>query len=123
MIYEAKGTLNKKFDTQHISDNFKKREFVLDITDNQYTEYVKFQLMQDRCDLIDSINEGAEVAIKFVLKGKPYESKKTGETLYFTNLNVLAVQADSASSSDHYDSEPQNESFDQSNDDQDDLPF
>ena len=123
MIYEAKGTLNKKFDIQHISDNFKKREFVLEITDNQYKEYVKFQLMQDRCDLIDNINEGAEVAIKFVLKGKPYESKKTGETLYFTNLNVLAVQADSSATSDHYDSEPQNESFDQSNDDQDYLPF
>jgi hypothetical protein len=45
---KLEGKLIKIFETNQISEKFKKREFVIE-TDEQYPQTVKFQLVQDSC--------------------------------------------------------------------------
>lgn len=93
MSFEVQGKLHEKFDTQQINDSFKKREFVLEIEDGNYTQHVKFQLTQDRCDLLNDFNKGESIQVSFSLAGRPYTNKE-GNTVYFTNLNAWRVVKD-----------------------------
>lgn len=83
-------------DTQVISDRFSKREFVLEVEDGAYKQYIKFQLTQDRCDLMDKYEKGEEVKVSFNLRGRPYQ--KGAETIYFTNLEAWRVAKGAGSS-------------------------
>ena len=96
MSYEIKGKIHKIFDTQQVTDSFKKREFVIEAQDGNYAQFVKLQLTQDRCDLMDAHNEGQEVNVFFNITGKEY--MKNGEAIYFTNLNAWRITAESPQS-------------------------
>jgi len=110
---EIQGKLHEKFEEVQITDSFKKREFVLikeeNVNGKIYTDYIKFQLTQDRCGLIDSVNIGDEVDVKFNLKGRKYE--KDGNTMYFNSEDAWKIEKVSR----------QNEN--QNNESSDDLPF
>lgn len=95
MSYEMKGKLVEKFDTVQVSDRFKKREFVLEKREagaggREFVDTVKFQLVQDRCDLIDPYNNGEELNVHFNLKGNKWE--RDGKVNYFTNLDVWRIE-------------------------------
>ena len=91
MLYEATGKIHEIFETQQKTDNFKLREFVLEIEDGQYTQQIKFQLTQDRCSLLDKFSNGDEVKVAFSLRGRAYTNKE-GKTMYFTNLNAVKLE-------------------------------
>ncbi|MDH3652272.1 MAG: DUF3127 domain-containing protein, partial [Saprospiraceae bacterium] len=61
-------------------------EFVLEINTNNYMQYIKFQLTQDRCGLLDPYNEGVTVKVHFDLRGREWNGK------YFTNLNAWKLE-------------------------------
>ena len=90
MSFDIVGNLDKIFDTQVISDKFKKREFVLEIKDGNFTQFIKFQLTQNRCELLNDFSTGQSVQVSFSITGRPYENKN-GETLYFNNLNAWRI--------------------------------
>ncbi|MEN7551199.1 DUF3127 domain-containing protein [Rapidithrix thailandica] len=90
MSFELQGKLERIYDTHSVTDRFKKREFVVMIQDGMYPEYIKLQLTQDRCELLDDCGEGDEVKVFFNLKGRPYD--KGGETIYFTNLDAWKIE-------------------------------
>jgi hypothetical protein len=94
MAFEATGKLHEKFAEQQISDRFKKREFVLEIEDGAYPQHIKFQLTQDRCDLIEPYQIGQDVKVSFNLKGKPYQNRN-GETVYYTNIEAWRIEGGS----------------------------
>ncbi len=85
MSYEAKGTLHKKYETEKKTETFQAREFVLKVEEGNYAQFVKFQLVQDRCAIIDDMNEGEELLVTFDLRGREWNGK------YFTNLNAWKV--------------------------------
>jgi len=58
MGYKAEGKVEKIFDTEQKSATFQAREFVIQVEDGQYPQMVKFQLVQDKCSLIDDYSEG-----------------------------------------------------------------
>jgi hypothetical protein len=87
MSFEIEGKLFKKFDAEKKSDTFQTREFVLLVEQGQYPQHVKFQLVQDRCEIIDGIEEGAEIKVYFDLRGREWQGK------YFTNLQSWRVEA------------------------------
>lgn len=89
MAFEVKGKLEVIYDTQQVTDRFKKREFVLEVQNGMYPEHVKFQLTQDRCGLLDPFSTGDEINVSFNLKGRPYT--KDGKTTYFTNLEAWRI--------------------------------
>jgi len=88
------GTLHLVYDTDNVSDKFRKREFIVkvdkDVNGVIYSDYAKFQAINGKCDMLDGIQEGSEVEVKFNLSGKPWE--KDGVTKFFTNLNAWSVK-------------------------------
>ena len=91
MAFEVKGKVEVIYQTQQVTDRFKKREFVLEVQNGMYPEYVKFQLTQDRCGLLDPFSVGDEINVSFNLKGRPYT--KDGKTTYFTNLEAWRIDS------------------------------
>jgi hypothetical protein len=86
MSFEIEGKLHKKFDTEQKTQTFQAREFVIETVDGNYTQYVKFQLTQDRCQLIDQYQEGDNIKVHFDLRGREWQGK------YFTNLNAWRLE-------------------------------
>lgn len=133
MSFELEGKLIEKFDVQQVSDSFKKREFVVETAEEGggrvFTEQIKFQLIQDKCELIDSISPNSMVKVHFNLKGRKWE--KDGRVNYFTNLDAWRIEAVDASNSGNTPPPPMQESAPTSlnsgdfnmDEEEDDLPF
>jgi hypothetical protein len=85
MSLEVEGVLHKKFETENKTDSFQAREFVIQ-TEGQYPQYVKFQLVQDRCGAVDPFTEGEKMKVFFDLRGREWNGK------YFTNLNAWKLE-------------------------------
>ncbi|MFN8338488.1 MAG: DUF3127 domain-containing protein [Saprospiraceae bacterium] len=85
MTFEIEGILHKKFEIESKSASFQTREFVIS-TDGTYPQYVKFQLTQDKCGIVDAMNEGEKIKVSFDLRGREWQGK------YFTNLNAWKVE-------------------------------
>jgi single-strand DNA-binding protein len=92
MALEVTGKLHEIYPAQQVSDRFRKREFVLEFMDGNYAQYVKLQLNQDRCDLIDSYNKGENIKVSFNLSGRQF-TDRNGQTQYFTNLVAWRIEA------------------------------
>ena len=94
MSYELIGKLVAKFDTIQRSESFKMREFVVeksdDINGRVITNYIKFQAVQDRTNIIDKINTGDQVKVFFNIKGSKWE--KEGRSGYITNLDAWRIE-------------------------------
>lgn len=90
---KVSGKILEVKDIQQVSDTFKKRVFILEYADNpQYPEYITFELIQDRCELIDGFQVGQEVEVSFNLKGRKWINPE-GETKYFNSLQAWRVEA------------------------------
>jgi hypothetical protein len=94
MSFELAGKLIEKFDVTQVSDTFRKREFVVEKTENQggmeFTDYVKFQLTQDRCAILDHLNLQDEVRVSFNIRGRRWV--KDNNVSYFTNLEAWKIE-------------------------------
>lgn len=90
---EIKAKLLEKFETANLSNSFRKREFVVEYAENpQYPEFIKFELIQDKCDQLDGFNIGQELNIAFNLKGRKWTNPK-GEVVYFNSLQAWRLSA------------------------------
>lgn len=85
MNLQVQGKLHIAYPTEQKTATFSAREFVLEIPDGNYPQYVKFQLTQDRCGLIDPHKVGDSVTVFFDLRGREHNGK------YMTNLNAWKV--------------------------------
>lgn len=91
--FEIEGKLLRKYDTENKTASFQAREFVIEIQDGNYPQFIKFQLTQDRCALLDKHEEGQEIKVHFDLRGREWQGR------YFTNLNAWRLEAVSATES------------------------
>ena len=64
MSFEIEGNLVKKFDTESKTSSFQTREFVI-TTEGTYPQFVKFQLTQDKCQVIDEYQENEKIKVFF----------------------------------------------------------
>lgn len=85
MSFEIEGILHKVYETESKTASFQTREFVI-TTEGTYPQFVKFQLTQDKCGLLDSYKEGEKVKVYFDLRGREWQGK------YFTNLNAWKME-------------------------------
>lgn len=90
MNYELTGTLIEIFDEQQVSDRFKKREFVVETLDNNFTDVVKFQLVQDKTGLINDFSKGDKIKVLFNIRGNKWKDN------YFVNLQAWKLEKDDA---------------------------
>jgi len=87
MAFEVEGKLHRIFPTEQKSASFTAREFVLEIPDGNYPQFIKFQAVQERCNILDNYSEGDSVKVSFDLRGREWNGK------YLTNLNAWRVDA------------------------------
>lgn len=128
MSYELTGRLLTKYDVIQKTESFKTREFVLekteDIAGRSIINYIKFQCLQEKTNIIDRINEGDEIKVYFNIRGSKWE--KDGRINYFTNLDAWRVEqlqaGKRAASEDDY-LEPLDTFSSTSSGAVDDLPF
>ncbi len=122
MSFEVEGKLIKKYDTENKTGTFQAREFVIEVMSGNYPQFVKFQLVQDRCSLLDPFEEGEPIKVHFDLRGREWQGK------YFTNLNAWRLEKVSAQAAVAPPAETGDASFPSSGDEpgyaaDDDLPF
>ena len=89
---ELEGTIFKKFDTQKVKDSFQKREFVIEVSDGAYPQRIKMELTQDKCQLLDSYQEGDKIKVSFNIRGSEWQGK------YFVNLQAWKIDGQGGSS-------------------------
>ncbi|MCL6523706.1 MAG: DUF3127 domain-containing protein [Thermoflavifilum sp.] len=94
MSFEITGKIVAKFDVVQRTESFRTREFVIekveDFNGKFISQFIKFQLVQDRTSLIDRFREGDEVKVSFNIKGSRWE--KDGRVNYITNLDAWRIE-------------------------------
>jgi len=88
---QVTGEIIEIDDVKIISDNFKKREFILKHAPNpEYPDFLKLEVVQNKTDLLDKYKVGQEVEVDINLKGKKWEKGK--ESGYFNSLQAWRIQ-------------------------------
>lgn len=121
MAFQVDGKLHKVFDTEQKTGNFRAREFVIEVVDGKFPQMVKFQLTQDKCELIDNHSEGDQLTVHFDLRGREWNDR------YFTNLNAWRIEsaanADSPAAASHTAAPAPAPATNQPDEFLDDVPF
>ncbi len=86
MSFEIEGKLYKVYPTEQKTASFQAREFGLEIMSGNYPQYIKFQLTQEKCTIIDSYQEGDAIKVYFDLRGREWNGK------ILSNLNAWRVE-------------------------------
>lgn len=96
MSYEITGILLEKSAVQQKTETFKTREFVIEKTDDiggrTISNYIKFQSVQDKTELVDKFNIGDKIKVYFNIRGTKWN--KDGRELYFTNLDAWRIESE-----------------------------
>ena len=88
--YTLEGSVKVILETQTFASGFQKREFVV-TTDDKYPQDIKFEMVKDRCALLDDIKEGQQVVVHFDIRGNEYKER------YYVNLNAWKIEAGNGS--------------------------
>jgi Domain of unknown function (DUF3127) len=126
MAFEITGKVIDISPVNQVSDKFKKREFVIEKKEAGgaavFIDYIKFQLIQDKCELINESFLNEDVRIWFNLKGNKWE--RDGKINYFTNLDAWKIEKISSAIQDqNVPSHTTLEDIPPENDELSDLPF
>lgn len=97
-MFQITGVLKAKFQEQKVSESFRKRDFVLTDNSSQYPQHISFQLVQDKCSLIDAYNVGDTIKVNFNLRGREWTSPQN-EVKYFNTLDAWRIESASQGSS------------------------
>lgn len=93
MNFELTGNLILKENTQEISATFKKREFVIEVPNERnsdWNDFLKFQVTQDKCALLDQFETGNSIKVTFNIRGRKWE--KEGRVNYFNSLEAWRIE-------------------------------
>jgi hypothetical protein len=105
--------------TTSVSDKFKKREITLKSQD-EYPQYVTFQLTQDKCDLANNLKTGEVVEVQYNLRGRRWEAQD-GTIKYFNSIEAWTMSLSSKIENSAVDK--LRKTFDTTDESSDDLPF
>lgn len=88
---EIKGKVHEIGAIQQVSETFKKRDLIVEYAENPtYPEYIRFEALQDKTALFDTLKAGDEIEVSFNLRGRPWTNKE-GVTSYFNSLVVWRI--------------------------------
>ena len=91
-MYEATGKMKWIGTTQSFPSGFTKREFVVTTAHDKYPQDIKFDMVKDKCALLDGFQLGQDVQVNFDIRGREYNGK------YFVDLSCWKLQAADGSS-------------------------
>jgi single-strand DNA-binding protein len=98
-MFKLEGKIVAIMPTQVVSEKFSKREFVVE-TPDQYPQQILFQLTQDKCSLLDSLQVGQEVDVHLNIRGRSWQNPQ-GETKYFNTLEAWKIDVLGATAQPH----------------------
>ena len=78
-MYEAVGKIKLISEVQSFPSGFSKREFVV-TTGDKFPQDLKFEVVKDKCAVLDDYKEGQDVQVSFDIRGNEYNGK------YYVNL-------------------------------------
>ena len=81
---ELQGTIKKITDTQTFGSGFQKREMVL-TTEEQYPQHINIEFLQEKGDLLNTLNVGEKVKVGINIRGREWTSPQ-GEVKYFNSI-------------------------------------
>lgn len=90
-MYETAGKIKVINETQSFASGFTKREFVVTTAHDKFPQDLKFEVVKDKCSLLDAFKVGQDVQVNFDIRGNEYNGK------YFVNLSAWKIQAASGS--------------------------
>jgi hypothetical protein len=122
---EIQGTVKLVGTTQTFGSNgFRKRELVV-TTQEQYPQHLMIEFVQDKTDLLNTINVGQSVKVGINLRGREWVNPQ-GETKYFNSIQGWRVELLEATGQ-NMPPMPPEDAFepigDHQEDEHDDLPF
>ncbi len=115
-MYEASGKIKVINETQNFSSGFTKREFVVTTAVDKYPQDLKFEVVKDKCALLDKFKVGQDVQVSFDIRGNEYNGK------YYVNLSAWKIQPAGGQSAPS-DAEPDMADLRNDNDFDDEVPF
>jgi len=125
------GTVYRIFDTQQVNATFKKREFVVEFSENpNYPQYIKFEAIQEKCDDLNNFKIGDRVEISFNLKGRKWINPQNQEVFFNTldawrivKLDSTTVNNKDTNQANNHSTPSSKDVVTNSEDNNDDLPF
>ena len=99
-MYEASGKIKLINDTQSFASGFTKREFVVTTAHDKFPQDLKFEVVKDKCSILDTFKSGDQVTVNFDIRGNEYNGK------YFVNLSCWKLQNGEESTGSNRQSEP-----------------
>lgn len=91
--YKIKGSIVEIEETKQISATFQKREFAIEVPNDKnpaWNEFVKFELIKDKCDIINGMQVGMQVEVSFNVGGRQWTNPQN-EVKYFNSLKAWRV--------------------------------
>lgn len=87
--FELSGIIIEIFPAQTFGKGFRKREFVVEVGD-KYPQKIIFQLVQEKCNIIDAYTVGDQVTVSFNINGRDW-TDKMGTVKYFNSLEAWRI--------------------------------
>lgn len=123
-MYEASGKIKLISETQTFPSGFSKREFVVTTAHDKFPQDLKFEVVKDKCEILDKYKEGQEVQVNFDIRGNEYNGK------YYVNLSCWKLESKGGgggggeySQEGPEGSEPSQDDLRKEDDFDDDIPF
>jgi len=79
--YTAKGKVIHVGGLEKFESGFQKRQIVIEIEDNGYTDNLAMDVIKDKADAAGNLNRGDQVEVSFNIRSNEHNGR------YFTNLN------------------------------------
>ncbi len=92
-FFDYTGVIEEVFPTQTFASGFTKRDVIVgnDIdSPSKYPNPVKFSFKKDNCSLVDGLQKGQRVKVRFVVDGRRWEGQKGVQ--YFVDLTALKIE-------------------------------
>jgi hypothetical protein len=89
-MYEVEGYVKKVGETEQVSEKFSKRLIVVsvdkDYNGKKFTDDYPIEFTQEKTALLDTVGEGEQVTVKWVVRGREWQGK------WFTNLGGISIR-------------------------------
>jgi uncharacterized membrane protein len=88
---KEKGKVINVMPLQQISDKFRKQEFTIKTFDEKYPQFLTFQVINDKCDLVSNLKNNDVVEVNYNLRGREWTSPE-GTTKYFNTVEAWSIE-------------------------------
>lgn len=84
--FQLEGTIKQIDEIQTFSSGFSKREFVVEVEDGKFPQFIKFECVKEKASLTDGYGVGDTVRVHFDIRGNEYKGR------YYVNLNAWKIE-------------------------------